>query len=164
MGLSEDVRFLKEKFQEIEQQQRPKDKKFKLPFGTKVSPRKAKKGYVTVFKINENGFISAKREPIKEQTIMVDGIPRLAAPEHILHLKKNPVMILPSWSVTPYSPAEQYQKSLKDGSNTAGYKLLMDRMQTESVHPKRKIGWGVGAVIAVIVVIVVAYALLTGGG
>ena len=160
---------IKEELQEIkeilkESQQEKKPKKFRMPWKGKVSPKKAKLGYVTVMKINENGFLDIKRKIIEQQTVMVDGVPRLATPEYVLHYKKNPVLILPSWSVKPYSPAERYEHSLQDGSNTKGYKLLMSRMKTETTGLKKQMGGLIKWILGLGLIAIVGYAMITGGG
>ncbi len=137
-------------------------KGFKMPWKGKVSPARAAKGYVTVIKINENGFLDFKKEKIDEQTIMVDGIPRLASPDYVLHWKKNPVVILPSWSVKPFSPEDNQQKSLNDGSNTKGYKILMAKMKSETIKKGTEIAGWIKWVAGIGLVVIVGYVILTG--
>jgi hypothetical protein len=147
--------------------EKEKPKKFKLPFGARVSNGQAKKGYVGVLRINENGVISPSKELIKEQTIMVDDVPRLATPDYVLRWKVGfktfPVVILPSWSVKPFSPSEDFARSMNDGSNTKGYKLILNRMKLSIVENAKKglgkLGWIFGAVV----IGIIAYALISGG-
>ena len=159
---------LKEELKEIKEilsqsKEKEKEKKFRFPVGEKVGKSKAKKGYVTVIKINENGYLDFKKEQIKEQTIMVDGIPRLATPQYVLHWKKNPVVILPSWSVEPFSPEQDNRMSLVNGTNIKGFSVLMSKMKTETVNAKKTMGgtwkWLIGLGIAA----VIGYAIITGG-
>jgi len=167
MGLQEDLKEIKEKLSKNDAEQssfKKLPKPFKIPFTKRVRPKQAAQNYVTVIKVNENGFIDFKKEKIVEQTIIVDGIPRLAMPEYVLHYKSNPVVIQPSWSVKPYSPSEAAQASLDDGSNIKGYKILMARMKSDTIGNKTQMGnmgkWIIGLALAAIV----GYALLTGGG
>ena len=165
MGLQDDLKEIKEKLakQEAEKHPAKKPSLFKIPWTKRVNPKQASQNCVTVIKINENGFLDFRKERIVEQTIIVDGVPRLATPEYVLHFKKNPCIILPSWSVKPYSPEDAVKASLEDGSNTKGYKILMARMKSDSLGAKPQSGmikWVIGIIFAVIV----GYALLTGGG
>lgn len=160
---------LKEELIEIkkllkESKETEKEKKFKMPWSGKVSPSRASKGYVTVFKVNENGFLDIKKERIEEQTIMVDGIPRLATPEYVLHWKKNPIIILPSWSVKPFSPEENQRKSLDEGTNTKGYPILLAKMKSEAVKKTGEFAWWIKWVVGIGLLAVIGYALMTGGG
>lgn len=139
-----------------------KEKDFKIPFNAKVIGKKLKENYITVQKINENGNITFLKEKIIDQTVLVDGVPRIASGEHVLRYKRRPLMIIPTWSVVPFSPAEQSSKSLTDGSNSTGYRLLMNRMQTEVLKIGKKLG-GIGIGIgALIIGGIILYALLSG--
>lgn len=161
MGLKEDVEELKR----IIKENAVKEKKFKYPFGSKVSKEQRKKNYVTVVILYENGNVDWKKYQIQEQTILHDIIPRLATAGHVLHDSKgNPVIILPNWSVEPFSPLEHYQQSMINGSNSKGYKILMARMQSEKIDAKKPVaGWIKWAIILVVVGIII-YALVSGGG
>jgi len=173
MGLQEDIKEMKEIIKSSEESK--KEKKWRYPFGKKVGKSQKKKNYVTLIKINENGQLDFKKVQIDDQTFMEEGIPRLASAGYVLHHKKNPVIILPSWSVEPiapesekilktFDPAQNYEESLKNGSNVVGYRLLMNRMKNEQVSAKKQMGgilkWIIGLALAGIIV----YAILTGGG
>jgi AAA15 family ATPase/GTPase len=167
MGLSEDIKEIKDellKKKKEEEEVKEKKKEFKIPFFKRVNPKQASKGYVTVMKINENGFLDFQKEKIVEQTTMIDGIPRLATPEYVLHWKKNPVIIQPSWSVKPFSPEVMSKSSLLDGSNTKGYKILMARMKSDTVGTKAPMGGMMKWIIGIALAAIVGYALISGGG
>jgi hypothetical protein len=181
MGISEDIKELKDLIKEKEEN---KPKKLRLPFRAKAGKRKQKRNYVGILKINENGVITPTKQQIIEQTVMVDGIPRLATTDFVLRWnvfrpfslqKQFPLMLLPSWSVKPlkpsdledgkpFNPEEHYKESMEDGSNIKGYKLLMNRMKTETVEAKKGLGGGwLKWVIGFLVLAVIGYAVLTGG-
>ena len=162
MGIKNDIDELKELIKS--QENKKTEKKFKIPLSKRVGGGKAKKNYVTVMKIHENGNVDFKRLQIDEQTIKEDGIPRLASPDYVLRYKKNPLIILPSWSVKPYSPASQYQKSLNDGSNTTGYKILLAKMLKDQVGKKTEISGLVKWIIGLGLLGIIGYAMITGGG
>ena len=161
MGLKNELQDIKAMLQPKEEK---KEKKFKLPFGKKVGRTQARKNFVTIMKINENGNIDFQKRQIKEQTIMEDGIPRLASPEYVLRWKKNPMIIIPSWSVKPYSPEEAHEKSLNDGSNTKGYKILMAKMLSETIKPTKQMGGIVKWILGLGLLAIIGYAFMTGGG
>lgn len=160
--IQDDLKDIKELL--YQQQQQKKQKKFKIPFGARVKPAQAKRGFVTVMKINENGFVDFKKEQIEEQTIMVDGVPRLATPDYICHWKKNPMVIQPSWSIKPFSPADSYEKSMTDNTNIKGYKLLMNKMKLETISSKKTMGKFLPWIIGIGIAAVIGYALISGGG
>lgn len=164
MTINDDVAEIKQFLKSKEETEKETTKKFKLPWGSRVSPRNASKGYVTMMKINENGFIDFYKEKIKEQTTMIDGIPRLATPNYVLHWKKNPIIIQPSWSVKPFSPEENHSTSLIDGSNTKGYSILMARMKSDTTSGKKEMGSLMKWILGLGLVGIIAYAFITGGG
>jgi hypothetical protein len=158
MGVEKDIEEIKAILKPLEE---AKTKKFKLP--KKVNKGQAKKNWITIMKVNENNHVNFSKQQIDEQTIMVDGVPRLAMNQYIMFYKGKPLIILPSWSVEPFSPVKEFQKSLEDGSNTKGYKILMAKMLKETVNPKKPmsniIKWIIGLVLAGII----GYALISGG-
>lgn len=115
-----------------------KKKLFKLPSKAKLSKSKIKNNWVTIMKINENKGVDFIKDKIDNQTIVIDGIPRLATAEDVLNYKGSPLIIQPSWSVKPFSPSENYEKSLEDGSNSKGYALLLARMKAGAIDLKKK--------------------------
>lgn len=138
------------------------EREFKIPFNAKVMGKKQKENFVTVMRINENGNVGFSKERIQDQTIVIDDVPRIASGKYVMKYKRNPLIILPNWSVVPFSPSENYDKTMFEGANSNGYRLLMNRMQAEAIKLGRKIGgWGIG-IGAAIVVGVIIFALLTG--
>lgn len=163
MGELQDT--LKEIKELLVEQKGAKQKKFRYPFGKKVGRSQAKKNYVTVLVINENSRCEFLKYKIEEQTILHDLIPRLATSGHILHDKKgNPLIILPNWSVEPFSPLDHYKETLVNGSNKKGYQLLMNKMRLATVEAKKKIGNAVKWIGGALILGVIVYALLTSGG
>ena len=153
-----------EELMEFLEKNKVKEKKFRYPFGKKVGKSQRKKNYVTVWIINENKTINCKKYQIDNQTILEEKIPRLATGDYILRDGKgNPVIILPSWNIEPFSPTSNFNKSMDDGSNIKGYKIIMDRMESEKTGTKKKMGkagiWIIGGILAAIII----YALVSGG-
>ena len=164
MGLSEQLEEINKELKEIKGEKEKKKKSFKLPFGKKVSNSQAKKNYVTVLKINDNGTITFDKEQIKDQTTIIDGVPRLAAANHILSYKGKPFVIQPSWSVEPFSAKQHFENSITNGSNVVGYNLLLNRMKLSAVEGSgKKMSGVVGWIIGIVVLGFIGYALFTGG-
>ena len=141
------------------------EKKFRFPFGKKVGKGQKKKNFVTILLLNENGVYDFKKYQIEDQTILHDTIPRIASAGHVMFNKKgNPLIILPNWSLEPFSPLAHYEKSLIDGNNVSGFKLLMAKMLKEQVGSKPKMSGAIKWVIGLILAAIIGYAFLTGGG
>ena len=163
MGLQDDIKELRELIatNKLEQQQRT----FRFPFGKKVGRGQRKKNFVTILLLNENGTYDFKKYKIEDQTILHDTIPRIASAGHVLFDKKgNPLIILPNWSLEPFSPLEHYQTSLINGGNVTGFKLLMAKMQKEQLTGKKQMGNAVKWIIGACLVGIIIYAIITGGG
>ena len=160
MGLVSDIEELKK----ILGSESAKEKKFKFPFGKKVGKGQAKKNYVTVLIVYENSKYEFKKYQIINQTIFHNLVPRLATRGHVLtNSKGQPLLILPEWSVEPFSPIQHFQDSLTDGSNKKGYQILMDRM-INKVEEKKKMAAWIKWMIGIIVVAGIIFALVSGGG
>jgi hypothetical protein len=165
MGLNDTLEQIQKDLKELKGgEKEKKPKAFRLPFGKKVGKGQLKKNYILVIKVNENGNPEWIKEPIVDQTVIVDGIPRLATPEYIIHYKKCPIMLLPSSSVEPINWRDMHKRSLSDGSNAAGYRLLMNRMKLSTVEgTKKKMGGWVAWILGIGVLGFIGYALFTGG-
>lgn len=173
MALSDDLGEIKRLL--IEQQEQKKSKKFRIPFGKKVSNSQKRKNYITAILIGENNSLDFKKIQIENQSFMLEGIPRLAGAGYIMYYKKTPFIILPKWSIepmtqkdterliTPYSPGEDYELSLKDMRNTVGWRILFEKMQVSQIDSKKKMGGAIKWILGIGLAIIVGYALVTGG-
>jgi len=139
-----------------------KERKFRIPLKARVGKHKAEKGWIIIQKINDNRQVTFEKKPIEEQTIVVDGIPRIVTPDETLIYKRKPFLILPSWSTKPFSPTDNYQDAILNGYASQGYKLLLNRIKSEIIKPKMKIS---GVVIFGIIIAIVAlgYMAIKGG-
>ena len=166
MGLIDDVKFLKEKIEEQENKKSKKTKKWRYPFGKKVGKAQRKKNYVTVLKLNENSKAKFVKVRIDEQTFIEEGVPRLASAGHVFQegRKNNPLIILPSWSVEPFSAMKNFEKSLENGANVVGFQLLMNRMKLEAIGAKKQMGGIIKWLLGAVVLGIIAYAFISGGG
>lgn len=138
-------------------------KKFKMPYAFKLPTSKIKKNWVTAIIINENRTINAIKVPIEDGTIKIDGVPRISTTDYILYWKNKPIIILPAWSLKPFSPEENYDKAVQEQMTNTGRKLLIAKMKHDIIVPK-KMGFGmIGWVILALVVAGAAYYLFKGG-
>ena len=131
-----------------------KIKKFKLPSKGKLSKRDLKNNMATVIAIGENREIKFIKTAISEGTINFEGIPRIATTDYMLSYQGKPAIILPSWSVRPFSPVESYTQEVKDKMTAAGYKLLLNRIELGKVADKKKFGnwWIIPLILGVIII------------
>ncbi len=163
MGIKEDLEEIKDVI--LTEKAGIKEKKFRFPFGKKVSRSQRKKNYIIVLLLMENGTYDFKKYQVQDQTIVHKVIPRLATAGHVMFNKKGqPLIVLPEWSVDPLSPKKHFDKSLENGTNTKGFAILMSKMKSEQVNAKKSMGnifkWIGGLAFAAII----GYAFLTGAG
>jgi hypothetical protein len=139
------------------------NKKFKLPFRAKLSKVAIKKNFITILLIHENGNLQFLKTPIVNGTIDIEGVPRIATADYTTFYKGKPFMILPAWSLKPFSPADNYEDTVQKDLTTAGRRLILERMKLDAIKPK-KMGFGIiGWVILGIAVVGVGYYLIRGG-
>lgn len=157
--LSESIKDKKEK-EELE-----KNKPFNawIPWNAKVGKRKIKKNYVLVDRWYTNRSRSYERAEIKDNTIMIDGVPRLVtAGDIMLYKGKTPMVTIADWSTVPISPIDHFDKSQIAGYGTKGWKILYNRMKNSMIEEKKKVSMGL--ILGIIVVIVIAgYFAFKGG-
>lgn len=158
---NEEDKSIREKLDEIldETKKKREKKKFKLPLKAKVNKVKAKKGFVTIQVVKENGVVEFRKEPIIDSVIKLSEGDDLSFhaidSQDILSYKGNPFLILPKNKMNPYNPT-------KGENETYGDKYVVARMISDQVKMKKKLGWGIS--IGVIIILgIVAYAFLTGG-
>jgi len=162
-NIKEDLEKVKEFVENEKLAREEKDKKkFRYPFGKKVGKSQKKKNYVTVLKIYENGNASFDKVQIKDQTFWIEGLPRLAASGYVLQERKNPLIILPMWSVEPFSAMEHFVDSLTNGTNAKGYKLLLANMENEAIKQKPQMSGIIKWVIGIGFVAIIVYAFVSG--
>ena len=128
----------------------------------KGTPSKAqvKKNYIYVLYIQDNLEWKPLRVPVEEGTAVVDGIPRLTTPHYRMSYKGKPAIILPAWSSEPYNPKKEYDETARSGMLSAGYKLLLNRIEQGKVTAKKGMsGWMM--FLGLIALIVVGYLAFT---
>ena len=119
-------------------------KRWRLPRMARLNKKRLKRNFVTVLVINENRNVDAVRLPIEDGCIVVDGVPRIATQDYTLLFNGRPMIILPAWSLKPFSPEENYAETVRNELTTAGRKLIAAKMKLEAVQPKKKIAGGIG--------------------
>jgi len=160
LGLKEEIVKLSQNFEQMVKKKEVK--KFRLPFSAKVGRKRAKDGYTAILYINENRGIKFLKAPIREGTIMVDGVPHLATTDYMLHYKNKPFLIVPSWNTTPFAPSDNMDQAISKKTTTAGYRLLLNTLKSEQIKQKPKISFGI--IIVILLAIAAGVYYFTQGG
>lgn len=159
-NLKEEIRKLKERVAEEDISKKSK-KGFKIPYKGKLSKKNIKDNYVTYLFIKNNRDTDIFKAQIDEGTTLIKGSPRLATTDDIIYYKGKPMIIQPEWSVKPFSPSQNYQETVNDKLKSAGYSLLLNRMQKEAIEAKKKMN-GMMIIIIIAVIGIAAFMLLGG--
>jgi len=163
MGINEELNEIKSLLKENDKEK--KEKKWKLPFGKKVSNGQKKKGYVTLVKLFINGAVEFKKVRVEDQTLIEDDVPRLSSAGYVFYFNKNPYIFLPEWNVepfTPFSAKEDFKESITNGTNTVGMSLLLARMLKTQALQKKQISGIVKWIFLAIVILGIGYAFISG--
>ena len=158
--IREDVEGISKKLDELIEQK--KVKKFKMPYSAKLGKSKIKKGYVIVQYINENREVTFFKKPIEEGTIMHNETPHLANAKCMLSYKGKPMLIVPSWSIEPFSPQQNMDDAERLKSLSIGYRYVFNRMKNSLISAKKKMSWAV-VIGGIAVIILLGYLISTGG-
>ena len=140
-----------------------KSKSWKLPWGKTPSKGQINKGWVTCQIIRNNGAIEFGKYQIDDCTVMIDGLPRTATIDYLLSYKGKPWIIIPEWSIKPFSPVDNYKEMEKEKNTTIGWRLIQAKLEKEAIKPKSA-GFGSWTwIVLVIVGLGVGYYLIKGG-
>lgn len=157
----EEEKSLTQKIDEIQEAlvKPKKEKKFKLPFRSRVGKRKIKKGWATVVRINENKAVDFEKKEIIDGVITLKdqfGQTFHAVDERsIFSYKGKPIIFQAKNKVNPYNPLEGKHE-------TYGHKYILARLKsTALLAAKNKITGGV--IFAVVIIGIIAYYFLQGG-
>lgn len=132
-----------------------KVKPFRLPFKSRLSKSRLRRGYITVAVINDNMAVDFIREPIIDGTIKLEDTFHAVEEFDIFSYKGRPLIFQAKSKLNPYNPLEGTHE-------TYGQKYIMARMEGDKIIGKKKIGLGISIGILIIVGVII-YALFTGG-
>lgn len=152
--LKEEVLELKDMIREGDIKEK-KERKFKLPFKSKVGKSKLSKGYLTIGVIHDNMTVDFVKEPIIDGTIKLGDSYHAVEEFDIFNYKGKPFIFQCKSKLNPYNP-------LKGQHETYGQKYVMARMEGERIISKKQMGLGISIGVLIIVGVIV-YALWTGG-
>lgn len=148
---NKEIETYKPEEKEVEEEEEPKERRFRLPWKSRVGRKKAEKGWSTIALIRNNGTITFSKVQVKDGIGIVDGFPRIMTIDHKLTYKGKPLYIIPEWSLKPFSPAENYSNTEKEKMNIAGRRAVLAVLETEKIKPKKDFGSMAWILIAVAV-------------
>jgi len=138
-------------------------KPWKMPWKAKVNKARVRQGYVTVQIIKNNNSMDIIKAPIQDGTILIDGIPRISTAEYMLNYKNKGWIILPEWSLKPFSSVDNYDKTEQDRMNVSGRRVVLAKLEKEAIKKTKGRFSMIGWIILGAVVLGVGYYLMKGG-
>lgn len=143
----------------IDKLTKEEEKKFKLPVMMRLFGKfKMRKGFCIVFFVRTNGQIEIKMVGIEHDTVKINDCIYAANADYIMRYKRFSVMIIPEWTMIPFSPADNFTKASIEGELTAAQALVIAKMKTDAIKPKFNLNIG-GILIAAVVIGVGYFAL-----
>jgi len=126
-------------------------KKFNLPFMMRLFGNgQVKKGFAVVFFVRTNGKVEIKMVKIDNDTVKIGEAIYAASANYVLRWKKFPFLIIPEWTMLPFSPEDSFKKAYDEGTLTAPQVVIASRMKSDQIKPKMNFN------ISTIVIIVAA--------
>ena len=115
-----------------------KTKKLKIPRRAKVSRSRAKKGYIGIIRVDENGNITGEKQILEDSTVRLKAKTYHAVKgDHIgMWEGKYPVIMQPTWKKNPIN----LRKDEDDINETYGQKYIMARMIGDTIKVKAAAG------------------------
>ena len=142
-----ELRDLKESF--------TKKGKLKIPRGAKVRKGKAKKGWIGIIKVDENGNLSGQKQKLDDSTIRLKDktYHTINGDEIGMWEGKFPVVIQPVWKKNPIA----LKRANGEPNETHGQKYIMARMLGDTI--KVKAGGSAKGFLYLLIAGAVAYGL-----
>lgn len=124
-----------------------------------------KKGKVLVLRIKTNGELLFKWYLVENDMIYLpDNLTyHVSDARYILKYKRYPVLILPEWSLVPFSPKENKAEADEFKLNSYPQKIIISAVQMATAELKKKFaigtGWILGGLGAIIVIAIIVGAV-----
>ena len=143
-----------------------KKPKFKLKmrdwFRSRLGKRKIRKNYIIVGYIRENKNFEFHKAEVQDGCYDIDGTKHTITAEEVLIWNKRPIVIQPSWSITPFSPKEDHDETLEKNRSTLGYRILLNNLEKSVIDGKKKANMG-GLILILLVLGGIGYYFFSGG-
>ena len=153
-SLSKTLQSIDKKLEELKGKKEIEETSFwsKWKFWENLTRGNIKRGWVNIVYISDNKNIRILKAPIDENVIMIDNIPHVINASDIYLHKNKPTIIVPAWSIKPFS-AEQNLKDTKEaGNSTLGWEYIMNYLKKTEIKAVKNMGvmiWIICGIIAI---------------
>lgn len=117
-------------------------KQFKLPGKVRrgvKSKKKVKQNYAILIYVRTNGYSDIDYAPIENDMIYVkqSGLYHLATADYVLRYKKFPLIIIPEWTLEPFSPKSHLKTTIEEGKLALPQKAIINMVKLAQLGPKK---------------------------
>lgn len=115
-------------------------KKWDVSWWSRLGVGQAKKNWILVCYIQENKGVSFVKAQIDEGVIILNGKPHTVSSDEILFYKKLPFIIVPCWSIKPFSAHQNLVDTKVSGHSTLGWEYLYNHMKKTEIKAVKNAG------------------------
>ena len=124
----------------------------KWKFWQNLTKGNIKRNWVNIVYISDNKNLRILKAPIDENVIMIDNIPHVVNASDIMLHKGKPTIIVPSWSLTPFSPSQNITETNNAGNSTRGWEYVMNYLKKTEIKAIKNAGammWIIGGIVVI---------------
>src|SRR3972149_1020804 len=126
-------------------------KKWDVSWWNRLTSGRANKNWVLICYIQENKGVSFVKARIDEGVILINGIPHTVSSDEILFYKKLPFIIVPSWSIKPFSAHQNLQETKESGNSSLGWEYIMNYAKKTEIKSVKNAGMIMWIIIGLVV-------------
>lgn len=139
---------------------RKKMKPFRLPFLVRFQQKKIiKKNKILIFFLKTNKQLDIKIAKIENGMLFLNGNYHAIAPDNIYLYKKFPCIILPEWSLDPFSPfgTKDYHDAVENKRIIHPQNIILRAIEAKEASMSQKKVGGKAVIIMLVVGVIAAY-------
>ena len=154
VSLKDTLKSINDKLGELTEKNEIKETSFwsKWIFWRNASKLQVRKNWVNIIYIQDNKSIRILKARIDENVIMIDNIPHTVNAADIMLHKGKPTIIVPSWSIKPFSPEQNLKETEENGNLTLGWEYIMNYLKKTEIKAVKNIGIMMWIIVGLIVI------------
>lgn len=159
--LQENLKSIHSKLDELSEKK--EIEKADVPWYKRLTKGQAKKNWVLVCYISENKGINFIKAQIDEGVILINGIPHTVSSDEIMMYKNKPFIIVPSWSIKPFSAHQNLMETKEAGNSSLGWEYIMNYMKKTEIKAIKNAGMIMWIILGIVVIGGAYYFIQRGG-
>lgn len=153
-SLKETLKNIDKKLTELTDKNEIKEISFwsKWKFWNNVSKKNIKNNWIQIIYIQDNKNLRILKAKIDENVILIDNIPHVVDVGDIFLHKNKPTIIVPSWSIKPFSPQQNIVESNNAGNSTKGWEYIINYMKKTEIKAVKNMGMVTWVIVGLVVI------------